>query len=73
MTTDFPSSFEDHSMIKMVGYDMAKSGWHLAPPRFVGVIVTDQELGVGQLINGIPVVDHLIITKYLRKASLNTV
>ncbi|MEP6860428.1 MAG: lipid-transfer protein [Deltaproteobacteria bacterium] len=25
MTTDFPSSFEEHSMIKMVGYDMAKS------------------------------------------------
>jgi sterol carrier protein 2 len=24
MTTDFPSSFEEHSMIKMVGYDMAK-------------------------------------------------
>jgi sterol carrier protein 2 len=25
MTTDYPSSFEEHSMIKMVGYDMAKS------------------------------------------------
>jgi acetyl-CoA acetyltransferase len=25
MTTDFPSSFEEHSMIKMVGYDMAKA------------------------------------------------
>ena len=25
MTTDFPSTFEEHSMIKMVGYDMAKS------------------------------------------------
>jgi len=25
MTTDFPSSFEEQSMIKMVGYDMAKS------------------------------------------------
>jgi sterol carrier protein 2 len=25
MTTDFPSSFEEHSMIKMVGYDMAKT------------------------------------------------
>jgi len=25
MTTDFPSSFEEHSMIKMVGFDMAKS------------------------------------------------
>jgi acetyl-CoA acetyltransferase len=25
MTTDFPSSFGEHSMIKMVGYDMAKS------------------------------------------------
>jgi len=25
MTTDFASSFEDHSMIKMVGYDMAKA------------------------------------------------
>src|ERR1051326_8581404 len=25
MTTDFPSSFEEHSMIKMVGYDMAKN------------------------------------------------
>ena len=24
MTTDYPSSFEEHSMIKMVGYDMAK-------------------------------------------------
>src|SRR5580658_2190394 len=25
MTTDYPSSFEEHSMIKMVGYDMAKT------------------------------------------------
>ena len=25
MTTDFPSTFEEHSMIKMVGYDMAKA------------------------------------------------
>jgi sterol carrier protein 2 len=25
MTTDYPSTFEEHSMIKMVGYDMAKS------------------------------------------------
>jgi sterol carrier protein 2 len=25
MTTDFASSFDDHSMIKMVGYDMAKA------------------------------------------------
>jgi len=25
MTTDFPSSFEGHSMTKMIGYDMAKS------------------------------------------------
>jgi len=25
MTTDYPSSFEEHSMIKMVGYDMAKA------------------------------------------------
>ena len=25
MTTDFPSSFDEHSMIKMVGYDMAKA------------------------------------------------
>jgi acetyl-CoA acetyltransferase len=25
MTTDFPSSFEEHSMIKMVGFDMAKN------------------------------------------------
>src|SRR5215471_20193209 len=25
MTTDYPSSFEEHSMIKMVGYDMARS------------------------------------------------
>ncbi|MGD9604341.1 MAG: lipid-transfer protein [Gammaproteobacteria bacterium] len=25
MTTDFPSTFRDHSMIKTVGYDMAKS------------------------------------------------
>jgi len=25
MTTDLPSSFEEHSMIKMVGYDMAKT------------------------------------------------
>ncbi len=25
MTTDFPSSFEEQSMIKMIGYDMAKS------------------------------------------------
>jgi len=25
MTTDFPSSFEEHSMIKMVGFDMAKA------------------------------------------------
>ena len=25
MTTDFPSSFEEHSMIKMVGYDMTKA------------------------------------------------
>src|SRR5205814_2213949 len=25
MTTDFPSSFGEHSMIKMVGFDMAKS------------------------------------------------
>lgn len=25
MTTDFPSTFNEHSMIKMVGYDMAKS------------------------------------------------
>jgi acetyl-CoA acetyltransferase len=24
MTTDYPSTFEEHSMIKMVGYDMAK-------------------------------------------------
>jgi len=25
MTTDYPSSFEEHSMIKMVGFDMAKA------------------------------------------------
>jgi sterol carrier protein 2 len=25
MTTDYPSTFEEHSMIKMVGYDMAKN------------------------------------------------
>lgn len=25
MTTDFPSSFEEHSLIKMVGYDMTKA------------------------------------------------
>jgi sterol carrier protein 2 len=25
MTTDYPSTFEEHSMIKMVGYDMAKA------------------------------------------------
>ena len=25
MTTDYPSSFEEKSMIKMVGYDMAKN------------------------------------------------
>jgi sterol carrier protein 2 len=25
MTTDYPSSFEEHSLIKMVGYDMAKA------------------------------------------------
>lgn len=25
MTTDFPSSFKEHSMIKMVGYDMARA------------------------------------------------
>jgi acetyl-CoA acetyltransferase len=25
MTTDYPSTFEEHSMIKMVGYDMAKT------------------------------------------------
>jgi acetyl-CoA acetyltransferase len=25
MTTDFPSSFEGHSMTKMIGYDMAKN------------------------------------------------
>src|SRR5690242_3277951 len=25
MTTDYPSTFQEHSMIKMVGYDMAKS------------------------------------------------
>ena len=25
MTTDFPSTFEEHSMIKMVGFDMAKA------------------------------------------------
>jgi len=25
MTTDYPSSFEEHSMIKMVGYDMVKA------------------------------------------------
>jgi len=25
MTTDYKSSFEEHSMIKMIGYDMAKS------------------------------------------------
>ena len=25
MTTDFPSSFEEHSMIKVIGYDMAKA------------------------------------------------
>ena len=25
MITDYPSSFEEHSMIKMVGYDMAKA------------------------------------------------
>jgi len=25
MTTDYPSTFEEHSMIKMVGFDMAKN------------------------------------------------
>jgi acetyl-CoA acetyltransferase len=30
MTTDYPSSFKDDSMIKMVGYDMAKEAAHKA-------------------------------------------
>ncbi|MFX9893335.1 lipid-transfer protein, partial [Acinetobacter baumannii] len=28
MTTDFPTSFDENSMIKMIGYDMAKSAAH---------------------------------------------
>jgi hypothetical protein len=46
------------------------TGWPLVAPRFVGVVITDQALGVGQRINGIPVVDHVILTKYFQNPVL---
>jgi hypothetical protein len=46
------------------------TGWTLNNPRFVGIVVTDQEVGVGQLITGVPVVDCLILTKYLHEGFL---
>jgi hypothetical protein len=48
----------------------SKTGWRFDNPKFVGVVITDQELGVGQLINGIPVVDDLILARYLQEGEL---
>lgn len=43
------------------------TGWDLTKPDFVPVIITDQRLGVGRLIDGVPVVDDLILTRFLRE------
>lgn len=48
----------------------AATGWSLNNPSFVGVVVTDQEIGVGQQLNGIPVVDDMILTSYFNNPVL---
>lgn len=48
----------------------AATGWPLVAPNFVGVVITDQELGVGQRINGVSVVDHVIFIQYFQNPVL---
>ncbi len=50
----------------------AATGWPLTAPRFIPLVITTQELGAGQLIIDVPVVDSLIFSRYFDKPFLDT-